>query len=105
MRRRPLAPQRPDPLSHDQRRARRPSGAGAALRRSGSDRRLAGVAGGVAAFTGAAPGTLRTLFLVSVPLSLGITAGGYLLLWLLLPGPDAAGTDRAGRDGGPPDAA
>ncbi len=75
---------RHDPLRHDQRRARRPAGA-TALRRSASERRLAGVAGGIATFTGADPRWVRVLFVVSVPLSLGVTAVGYLLLWGLLP--------------------
>lgn len=75
---------RPDPLPHDQRRARRPVGA-SALRRSRHDRRLAGVAGGVAAFTGADPRRVRLVFALTVPLSLGITVPGYLLLWMLIP--------------------
>lgn len=75
---------RHDPLLHDQRRARRPSGA-SRLERSRSDRRIAGVAGGVAAFTGADPRRVRLVFALSVPLSLGITVPGYLLLWALLP--------------------
>lgn len=80
---------RPDPLLHEQRRARRPHGA-ERLTRSATDRRLAGVAGGIAAFTGANPRTVRLLFVASVPLSLGLTAGGYLLLWGLLPPPEHA---------------
>ncbi len=77
-------PPRPDPLLHDQRRARRPAGA-STLRRSRDDRRLAGVAGGVAAFTGADPRRVRLAFALTVPLSLGITVPGYLLLWALIP--------------------
>ncbi len=73
-----------DPLLHDQRRARRPTGA-ARLLRSRTDRRIAGVAGGVAAFTGADPRRVRLVFALTVPLSLGITVPGYLLLWALLP--------------------
>ncbi len=75
----------PDPLRHEQRRARRPSGAVAPLRRSVRDRRIAGIAGGVARFTGAGPRVVRTIFALSVPLSWGVTLGGYLLLWMLLP--------------------
>jgi len=56
-----------------------------ALRRSRHDRRLAGVAGGVAAFTGADPRRVRLVFALTVPLSLGITVPGYLLLWALIP--------------------
>ncbi|MDZ7707350.1 MAG: PspC domain-containing protein [Trueperaceae bacterium] len=73
-----------DPLPHDQRRARRPTGA-ERLQRSRTDRRIAGVAGGVAAFTGADPRRVRLVFALTVPLSLGITVPGYLLLWALLP--------------------
>ncbi len=73
-----------DPLLHDQRRARRPTGA-PRLQRSRTDRRIAGVAGGIAAFTGADPRRVRLVFALTVPLSLGITVPGYLLLWALLP--------------------
>lgn len=75
---------RPDPLLHDQRRARRPAGA-EPLRRSADDRWIAGIAGGIARFGGADPRWVRAAFAASVPLSLGITVGGYLLLWALLP--------------------
>lgn len=75
---------RPDPLVHDQRRARRPAGA-EPLRRSADDRRIAGIAGGIARFAGADPWWVRAAFAASVPLSLGITVAGYLLLWALLP--------------------
>lgn len=76
---------RHDPLLHDQRRSRRPAGASRSLQRSRTDRRIAGVAGGVAAFTGADPRRVRLVFALTVPLSLGITVPGYLLLWALLP--------------------
>lgn len=81
---------RADPLAHDQRRARRPSSAGEALRRRRYDRRIGGVAGGIADFVGAHPAAVRAIFAASVPLSLGLTAVGYLLLWLLIPVHDAA---------------
>jgi len=73
-----------DPLRHDQRRARRPSGATAPLRRS---RRgiLGGVCGGIAAFIGARASVVRTIWLVSLVPSLGITALAYPAMWLLLP--------------------
>jgi phage shock protein PspC (stress-responsive transcriptional regulator) len=77
---------RPDPLSHHQRRARRPSGAEAPLRRSERGW-IAGVCGGIAAFTGARPAAVRTIWLLSLIPSLGITALAYPMLWLLLPGP------------------
>lgn len=86
------ADERSDPLLHRQRRARRPTGGARPLRRSRDDRWMAGIAGGVATFTGADPRWVRALFVVTVPLSLGLTVVGYLLLWLLLPS-DAA---RAG---------
>lgn len=91
-----------DPLTHAQRRARRPSGAEARLRRSAADRRIAGIAGGIAAFTGADSRLVRVVFVTSIPLSIGVTAIGYLLLWLLLPGDaDPRGPDRhdSGRQG------
>lgn len=72
-----------DWLMHDHRRARRPV-AEQRLSRS-RDRRIAGVAGGVADFVGARPWTVRLLWLVSLPLSGGITGVAYLLLWLILP--------------------
>lgn len=76
---------RPDPLGHEQRRARRPSGGPAPLRRSREDRRIAGIAGGIAAFVGADPRRVRALFIVTIPLSLGLVVPGYALLWMLLP--------------------
>ncbi|MDR9392154.1 MAG: PspC domain-containing protein, partial [Trueperaceae bacterium] len=79
-----------DVLPHDQRRARRPGGTDARLTRSRDDRRIAGIAGGVAAFTGARSSRVRLLFALVLPLSLGIAVIGYLLLWALLPAaPDA----------------
>lgn len=76
-----------DRLPHDQRRARRPQGP-RRLTRS-RDRVLAGVAGGVAAFVGADPRSLRWLFAVAALLTLGIGVLVYGLLWLLLPPPEA----------------
>lgn len=73
-----------DALPHQQRRARRPQ-TDRKLRRSRSDRRLAGVCGGVAAFVGSKSGTVRLLYALSVPLSIGVTAVGYLLLWAIIP--------------------
>jgi phage shock protein PspC (stress-responsive transcriptional regulator) len=76
--------ERRDPLPHDQRRARRPSGA-VKLRRSGSDRVVAGIAGGIAAFTDADPRWVRAAFVLSLPVSLGVTGVGYLMLWWIVP--------------------
>lgn len=74
----------PDALPHQQRRARRPQ-TDRKLRRSRSDRRLAGVCGGIAAFVDGKSGTVRLLYALSVPLSIGVTAVGYLLLWAIIP--------------------
>ncbi len=73
-----------DGLPHDQRRARRPN-TGASLRRSRSDRVLAGVCGGIAAYVDASPTVVRVLFAASLIPSIGVTGLGYLLLWWLLP--------------------
>jgi phage shock protein C len=73
-----------DSLPHDQRRARRPNTT-KKLTRSRYDRVLTGVLGGVAAYVGANPTTVRLLFALSTLLSGGILAVGYLLLWWLLP--------------------
>ncbi|MEX2502979.1 MAG: PspC domain-containing protein [Trueperaceae bacterium] len=88
---------RPDPLLHDQRRARRPLGA-EPLRRARDDRWLAGVAGGVAAFVNADPRWVRAAFALSVPLSWGVTIGGYLLLWWLMPQADRSPTPPPAKD-------
>jgi len=74
-----------DPLTHQQRRARRPWGATQPLHRSRDTRLIAGVCGGIADFTGANPAWVRGLWLLSLIPSLGITALAYPLLWLLLP--------------------
>lgn len=80
-----VAAPNPDPLPHDQRRARRPTGAAGPLRRSSRDRVVAGVCGGIAEFVGARPWHVRALWLVSLLPSLGITLWAYPMLWLLLP--------------------
>jgi phage shock protein C len=85
----PVPPNEPtatlDPLPHRQRRARRPLGAEAPLRRSREHRVVAGVCGGIATFVGARPRTVRWLWIVSLLPSLGITALAYPALWWLLP--------------------
>ena len=80
--------ERPDGLTHDERRARRP-GSTQVLRRS-DNRVIAGVAGGVAQFINANPTTVRWGFGVLLIFSGGIFLIPYLLLWLLLPGPESA---------------
>lgn len=90
-----------DPLRHDQRRARRPLGADAPLLRS-RRRVIGGVCGGIAAFVGARPGTVRAIWLFSLLPSLGITALAYPAMWWLLPlEPEDAAT-RAGAKPRPP---
>ena len=76
---------RPDPLAHEQRRARRPVGADRPLRRARTGRVLGGVCAGIAAFVGARAWTVRAIWLVSLVPSLGITALAYPAAWLLLP--------------------
>jgi len=74
-----------DPLPHEQRRARRPAGADAPLRRIHAGRWIAGVCGGIARFVGTSPQRIRALWLISLIPSLGVTAFAYPLLWWLLP--------------------
>jgi phage shock protein C len=73
-----------DDLLHEQRRARRPNTRGV-LHRPRDGRRLGGVAIGIASFIGADTRVVRGLWLLSLPLSFGLTVFGYALLWLLLP--------------------
>ena len=73
-----------DLLLHQQRRARRPSGQ-APLTRARQGRWIAGVAQGIARFVGTRAILVRVLWLLSLVVSLGITAFGYLALWVLLP--------------------
>jgi len=85
-----------DPLRHEQRRARRPVGASAPLVRS-RHRILGGVCAGIASFIGARASVVRTIWLVSLLPSLGITALAYPAMWLLLPlepAPDPHGAKR-----------
>ena len=81
-------------LAHGQRRARRPSGV-APLRRAREGRAVAGVSRGIASFVGTDVRLVRALWLLSLPLSLGITGLGYALLWLLLPIDAPAANDEA----------
>ena len=75
-----------DALPHEQRRARRPWGQTERLRRRPDEGRIAGLAAGVAHFVDANPTVVRGIFVATIPLSLGVTVLGYLLLWLLIPG-------------------
>lgn len=85
--------ERRDALPHDHRRARRPQ-TDQRLRRS-RNRVVAGVAAGIAEFVEAQVGAVRWIFALSVPLTIGLSAVVYLLLWMLLPGPEREA-------GGPP---
>ena len=78
-------------LAHDQRRARKPF-TDRRFARSRSDWVLGGVCGGIAAFIGASSTNVRLLYALSVLLSVGTTAVGYLLLWLLIPAEPALTT-------------
>jgi phage shock protein PspC (stress-responsive transcriptional regulator) len=73
-----------DPLRHVQRRARRPLGADAPLFRS-RRRVIGGVCAGIATFVGARANVVRSIWLISLLPSLGITALAYPAMWLLLP--------------------
>ncbi len=88
-----------DPLRHEQRRARRPLGADAPLLRS-RRRLLGGVCGGIANFVGARAGVVRSIWLLSLLPSLGITALAYPAMWLLLPLEPASPRGSARADGG-----
>ena len=77
-------PARPeDGLQHDQRRARRPN-TSLRLHRSGSQRWLAGVCGGIADYVGMTPTSARLLWIVFslLPGPLWIL---YVVLWVALP--------------------
>jgi phage shock protein PspC (stress-responsive transcriptional regulator) len=52
---------------------------------------LGGVCGGVAAFVGTSAAKVRLVYALSVLLSVGTTAVGYLLLWLLIPAEPTTG--------------
>nr|WP_269462873.1 PspC domain-containing protein [Pseudonocardia autotrophica] len=55
------------------------------LRRSATDKMLAGVCGGLAADLGADPALLRILFLVATLATGGAAALIYLAIWLIAP--------------------
>ena len=54
-------------------------------RRSLSDRKIAGVCGGLAKYLGLDPTLVRVLWVVLTPVSFGAGIVGYLLLWMLAP--------------------
>lgn len=90
---------RPDGLTHDQRRARRPA-TDKPLRRSREHRLIGGVCGGIAEFVNADPRTVRLVYLLSALPSLGFTLVGYFLLWLLIPGAPAGSTAESAEAAG-----
>ncbi|MBM3139289.1 MAG: PspC domain-containing protein [Chloroflexi bacterium] len=59
------------------------------LRRS-HDRKVAGVAGGLAEYLDVDPTLVRLGLVVGAPLSLGAAVAAYVVLWLLMPGPEAS---------------
>ena len=73
-----------DPLSHEQRRARRPR-SHAKLMRSSQNRILTGVMGGIAEFIGANSTFVRGLFVLACLLTLGVFLIPYVLMWWWLP--------------------
>lgn len=82
--------------TNDQRggRASRRPPAGVRLWRRREGRVLGGVCAGIAELVGADVRTVRLLFVLSGPPSLGFTFLGYLLLWLMIPA--APATSGAG---------
>ncbi|HEU0166261.1 MAG TPA: PspC domain-containing protein [Chloroflexota bacterium] len=60
------------------------------LERSADDRRLGGVAGGLAQYFDVDPTLVRVLWLIAVPFTGGLALLAYLGLWLLLPEAGAA---------------
>lgn len=55
------------------------------LRRSRTDRTVAGVLGGVAEYLGADPTMIRALYLLSILLTGGVAVLAYPILWLVMP--------------------
>jgi phage shock protein C len=54
-------------------------------RRSKSDRKIAGVCGGLAKYFGMDPTLVRVLWVVLTLVSFGAGLVGYILLWVLAP--------------------
>lgn len=66
------------------------------MTRSFTDRVFGGVCGGLARALRLSPWLVRALFVVLTPLSLGMVALLYLILWWLLPQQSLARAQRAG---------
>jgi phage shock protein C len=62
------------------------------LRRSRTDRMIAGVCGGFARYLGIDPVAARVLYLVLTFLTGGALILGYLIIWLVMPEEDAVPT-------------
>ncbi len=69
------------------------------LRRSGTNRKIAGVCGGLAEYFGVDGTVIRVLWvtLVIVPPVFGVSVVAYLAAWLLMPGEKAHGSVDLGR--------
>jgi phage shock protein PspC (stress-responsive transcriptional regulator) len=65
----------------------------AQITRSETDRKIAGVAGGVAAYFGADPTLVRVLWVIALLMGWGFLA--YVILWIALP--KGSGSTRAMR--------
>lgn len=86
----PNAPQAsppPDGLEHQQRRARRPNTT-RKLRRNSRNALVSGFLAGIADYIDADPLIVRAAFVVTVVLSGGVTALGYMLFWAIVPADD-----------------
>ncbi|MEV8517043.1 PspC domain-containing protein [Dactylosporangium sp. NPDC051484] len=55
------------------------------LRRSQTDRTVAGVLGGIAEYFGVDPTMVRALFLLSILLTGGVAVLAYPMLWIVMP--------------------
>jgi phage shock protein PspC (stress-responsive transcriptional regulator) len=88
----PPAPPSPDPPAYAEAPPVRPQ-----LRRSGTDKMVGGVAGGLAEYSGIDPLLWRVGF-VALTFAGGSGVLVYLLLWLLMPHGSAAPTDRGPLD-------
>ena len=57
----------------------------ARLYRSGRERILGGVCGGIAEYLNIDPVIIRVVFVIGMVLSFGVLVLGYFLLWILVP--------------------
>ncbi|WP_432967747.1 PspC domain-containing protein [Dactylosporangium sp. CA-233914] len=55
------------------------------LRRSWTDRTVAGVLGGIAEYLGVDPTMVRAVFLLSILLTGGVAVLAYPMLWIVMP--------------------